>query len=105
MNQSKILNSTVIILMICTFYYFFVSASTFAYGRIEKKVENNNRLHIEVRFKDGRLENIKVPSIVWPFLKEKESYFIDYKYNLLRKPYLVKIKGDEIKSVYDLIKE
>lgn len=96
MNQRKIVNLTVIILIICTFYYFFVSANTFAYGRIEKKVENNNRLHIEVRFEDGTLENIKVPSIVWPFLKEKESYFMDYRYNLLRKPYLVKIKKDEI---------
>ncbi|MEK4850665.1 hypothetical protein NST04_12550 [Paenibacillus sp. FSL H7-0756] len=67
MNQRKIVNLTVIILIICIFYYFFVSGGTAAVGRIEKL-----------------------------FLKEKESYFMAYKYNLLRKPYLVKIKEDEI---------
>ncbi|OMG00427.1 hypothetical protein [Paenibacillus sp. FSL R7-0337] len=96
MNQRKIVNLTVIILIICIFYYFFVSGGTAAVGRIEKKVEKNNHLYIKVKLENGTLENIKVPSIVWPFLKEKESYFMAYKYNLLRKPYLVKIKEDEI---------
>lgn len=96
MTKRKFVNLTVIILIICTFYYFFVSGGTAAVGRIEKKVEKNNHLYIEVRLENGTLENINVPSIVWPFLKEKETYFMAYRYNLMRKPYLVKIMGEEI---------
>ncbi|MFD2411985.1 hypothetical protein [Paenibacillus rhizoplanae] len=94
-NRKKII-FILIIIIIPIIYYFFVFTSTASFGRIEKKVSMDNHFYIEVKFEDGSLRDINVPEIVWPFLKEKRTYFMDYRYNFLRKYYLVKIKEEKI---------
>ncbi|AIQ50447.1 hypothetical protein R70331_02100 [Paenibacillus sp. FSL R7-0331] len=94
-SNKKIILIFILIIMSIT-YYFFVFSSIGSFGRIERKISTDNHFYIEVQFEDGSFRDISVPEIVWPFLKEKRSYFMDYRYNFLRKYYLVKIKEEQI---------
>ncbi|MGE7614755.1 hypothetical protein [Paenibacillus sp. NPDC101420] len=95
MKKKHLIISVTLILVALLIYYYFLSASTASFGKIERKVSIDNHFYIEVKFEDGTLRNISVPSIVWPFLEEEKTYFMDYRFNLLRKPYLVKIKMED----------
>ncbi|MBP1990488.1 hypothetical protein [Paenibacillus eucommiae] len=80
-----------LVMLSCTlFYYFFITSSTVAIVTLEKKVTMNDQNFIKVH-KDNKEVTIRTPDIVWPFLEEGKDYFISYHYNLIRKPFLVKI--------------
>ncbi|WP_419890796.1 hypothetical protein [Paenibacillus xylanexedens] len=89
---------TIVLVLFCIFisllvYYFFITSSTAAVGTVDRKIIQNNNNYIEVIFDSGETKKIRTPQIVWPLIDEKETYFIKYRYNLLRTPFLDKIEA------------
>lgn len=91
-SRKKLLFWSLIPFLVIFLYYHYVLGGTVAFATIEEKIESNNTKIITIRFEDNRTENIKVPDIVWPFLEIGSEYFLSYRQNLLRSPFLVIIK-------------
>jgi len=68
---------------------------TITIATIENKIESNNNKIITIRSENNRTVNIKVPDIVWPFLKIGSEYSISYSQNILRSPFLTRVKPIE----------
>lgn len=94
-KKRRLFAGITLFLFVVAFYYFFVTSSHISISTLKEKIEKNGDKYIRIEFENGQETTVSTPEIVWPFLKEGSVYFIKYRYNLMRSPFLEKIKEVE----------
>ncbi|MBJ6361231.1 hypothetical protein ACFOQM_07995 [Paenibacillus sp. GCM10012307] len=93
MGKQKVMILFLVLLLITFLYYNFMFSSTFAIVTLDEKIETyeNSNKFIKLKFEDNSTVKVKVPDIVWPFLKIGAEYSVKYKQNLMRGPFVTRI--------------
>lgn len=91
-------NKYIVVLIVSIVFIIFwiykpIETTRITVGTIESKESKGGNHFINIIYADQtRTDKIKVPLTTWNLIKADIEYFFVYKFNLIRKPYLVDIR-------------